>query len=100
MKTDSTPAATGPDTGPDNKAAAIPPEIREDLTLGIDLGIGSCGWALIVGFPTDYHLVVPHWPATDPKGDETGPLRWSAESRPSKNIRRVGFPPTASFLLG
>lgn len=63
--------------------------IREDLTLGIDLGIGSCGWAVIRGGDGDGEIVglgvrTFDVPETDKKRTPTNQLR-----RQHRGMRRV-----------
>ena len=64
-------------------------EIREDLTLGIDLGIASCGWAVIRGGDGAGEIVgMGVWmfdaPETDKDRTPTNQLR-----RQHRGLRRV-----------
>jgi CRISPR-associated endonuclease Csn1 len=64
-------------------------DIRDELTLGIDLGIGSCGWAIIKGSETGGEIL--GWgartfdvPETDKKRTPTNQLR-----REHRGLRKV-----------
>jgi CRISPR-associated endonuclease Csn1 len=64
-------------------------DIREDLTLGIDLGIGSCGWAVIRrsggnGEIVDWGARTFDVPETDKKRTPTNQIR-----REKRGLRKV-----------